>query len=284
MGTAEILIVFSTLMALIALVTIGIDWIGKPLKHRRFIPRMYRFDDEKLPVDEYGNTTLGHTLDEPAYDAPQPYLAPLPYVQPGPYLQPLVAGHMPATVSAHGPLASSVAEMANPTIAVPTQPPLVKVPQLDPVTAASSTVSKSAFTDSLATPGSAASQDVAPSQEPDLFAHSTIAGTETAMVATTAPEQAWAPGMAFDMTVDDQKPSLAIKAERFWMATAEANSNSHFDQDDVDRMASGKAPRRLNPITKRIEAMQLTGLRQASDRDDVRMHWPDNSVDPWSSS
>ena len=51
MSTAEILIVFSALMALIALVTIGIDWIGKPLKHRRFIPHIYRFDDEKLPVD-----------------------------------------------------------------------------------------------------------------------------------------------------------------------------------------------------------------------------------------
>ena len=58
MGTAEMMIVFSALMALIALVTIGIDWIGKPLKHRRFIPRIYRFDDEKLPVDEYGNTTF----------------------------------------------------------------------------------------------------------------------------------------------------------------------------------------------------------------------------------
>tara|TARA_B110000914_G_C15277474_1_gene360436 strand:+ start:319 stop:591 length:273 start_codon:yes stop_codon:yes gene_type:complete len=90
--------------------------------------------------------------------------------------------------------------------------------------------------------------------------------------------------MALDMTLNDQKPSLAIKAERFWMATAEATSNSHFDQDDIDRMGSGKAPRRVNPRTGRTEAMQLTGLRQASDRDDVRMRWPDDSVDPWSSS
>ena len=284
MGTAEILIVFSTLMALIALVTIGIDWIGKPLKHRRFIPRIYRFDDEKLPVDEYGNTTLGNTLVEPTYHAPQPLLAPLPYVQPGPSLQPQVAGQMPAAISAYAPVASSVVEIANPTVAVPTQPPLVEAPQLAPVAAASSTVSNSAFTDSLATPGPAASQQDALDEEPDLFAHSTIAGTSTVMAATTAPERAWAPGMAFDMTIDDQKPSLAIKAERFWMATAEANSNSHFDQDDIDRMTSGKAPRRFNPITGRTEAMQLTGLRQASERDDVRMRWPDGSVDPWSSS
>ncbi len=284
MGTAEILIVFSALMALIALVTIGIDWIGKPLKHRRFIPRMYRFDDEKLPVDEYGNTTLEQALDEPTYDAPRPGLATLPYVQPDPYLQPQVVGHIPSAISAHVPVASSVAELANPTVAVPTQSPPRKVAHLSPVAAAPSTPNKSAFTDSLAAPEPAASREVALNAKLDQFAHSTIAGTETATVSPTTPRQAWAPGMALDLTVDDQKPSLAIKAERFWMATAEANSDSHFDQDDVDRMASGKAPRRVNPISGRTEAMQLTGLRQASDRDDVRMRWPDDSVDPWSSS
>lgn len=284
MGTAEILIVFSALMALIALVTIGIDWIGKPLKHRRFIPRMYRFDDEKLPVDEYGNTTLEQPLDEPTYDTPQPYPAPLPYIQPGPRLQPLVGGQMPAEISAHASAASSVAEMANPTVAVPIQTPARKAAQLAPVAVASSAASKSAFTDSLAAPGPAAAGQVPFDEEPGRFAHSTIAGTGTTTMAPTSPEQAWTTGLALDMTVDDQKPSLAIKAERFWMATAEATSNSHFDQDDVDRMASGKAPRRVNPITGRTEAMQLTGLRQASDRDDVRMRWPDDSVDPWSSS
>jgi len=69
MGTVETIIVFSALMALIALVTVGIDWIGKPLKNRRFIPRIYRFDDEKLPTDAYGHTTLN------AADANQPQLA-----------------------------------------------------------------------------------------------------------------------------------------------------------------------------------------------------------------
>ena len=68
------------------------------------------------------------------------------------------------------------------------------------------------------------------------------------------------------------------------MASAEAAHGSHFDADDIDRMASGKAPRRTNPRTGRTEAMQLTGLRQASVCEDVRMRWPDESVDPWSAS
>lgn len=90
--------------------------------------------------------------------------------------------------------------------------------------------------------------------------------------------------MPLDTTVDDQKPSLAIKAERFWIATAQAAHDSHFDADDIDRMAAGKAPRRTNPRTGRTEAMQLTGLRQASIREDVRMRWPDDSIDPWSAT
>jgi hypothetical protein len=281
MSTAEILIVFSALMALIALVTIGIDWIGKPLKHRRFIPHIYRFDDEKLPVDEYGNTTLGHALGEPADVAPVPHLVPMPYIQPGTHLLPLqILDHLPSTISAQAPIPSLIAELANPTVAVPTQPNPRKIAQLAPAVAASSIASQSAFTDSLAPDGPVASLD----EPPGMFAHSTIAGTRSDPAMPTSSEQAWVPGMALDMTLNDQKPSLAIKAERFWMATAEATSNSHFDQDDIDRMGSGKAPRRVNPRTGRTEAMQLTGLRQASDRDDVRMRWPDDSVDPWSSS
>ena len=101
MGTAEMMIVFSALMALIALVTIGIDWIGKPLKHRRFIPRIYRFDDEKLPVDEYGNTTFVTELDEQ-----QPPL--LAMYQPGPQT-------MAAAQAQHHPMAQPLASTMLPT-------------------------------------------------------------------------------------------------------------------------------------------------------------------------
>lgn len=277
MGTAEILIVFSALMALIALVTIGIDWIGKPLKHRRFIPRMYRFDDEKLPVDEYGNTTFD--VNDGGY-GPLPHVVPPAFPQPGPYAAaPLQApDHIAVQPS---PVPDEFADRANPTVVSPRQAPPRQVAQLDPAIAASGTASRSAFTDSLAEPDAGPPAEAA---SVDTSVHSVIAGTEPRDVAVAEPIAAWSPGMALDTTVDDEKPSLAVKAERFWISTAESNGESHFDDDDLARMAAGKAPRRNNPRTGKIEAMQLTGLRQASATGDVRMRWPDDAVDPWSSS
>ena len=281
MGTAEILIVFSALMALIALVTIGIDWIGKPLKHRRFIPRMYRFDDEKLPIDEYGNTTFD-ALDGGQYAHAPQHLAPIAYAQPGPQQQ------MQVQVPGYTPVQPDTAETsddrANATVVVPVQAPPRQVAKLDPALAASSTASRSAFTDSLAQDDAGSFDQSLVADESDLAAHSMIAGTGATIEPPSSSGRAWESGMALDMTVDDQKPSLAVKAERFWIATADANADSHFDEDDLTRMAEGKAPRRTNPRTGKTEAMQLTGLRQASATSDVRMRWPDDAVDPWSAS
>ena len=88
--------------------------------------------------------------------------------------------------------------------------------------------------------------------------------------------------MALDARVDDRKPTLAVKAERFWQTAARSMTISHFDDDDRARMGAGKAPRRHNPRTGQLETMQLVGLRQASQESAVRMRWPDDAVDPWS--
>lgn len=241
MGTAEILIVFSALMALIALVTIGIDWIGKPLKNRRFIPRIYRFEDEKLPVDAYGNTDFSAHR---------------------------VAPQQPARVA-------PPAQQAQPAQPIPPARP-VRGDQRAPRTVARVPArTATAFSDSLA-PAAAASA----SADPMAGARSTIAGTETP-VRTTRP---WKPGMALDASVEDRKPNLATKAERYWMTTAETVGQSHFDDDDIARMIAGKAPRRVNPRTGKAETMQLTGLRRASAHADVRMRWPDDAVDPWNAT
>lgn len=246
MGTAEILIVFSALMALIALVTIGIDWIGKPLKNRRFIPRIYRFEDEKLPLDAYGHPDFGVDVVEPQLPARTK--------APAKRKPPARRERQPAPRTVASLPASTAG--ATPTVSTAT-----------------------AFSDSLAPPASAVSAD------PMSRVRSTIAGTTDAPARSNQP---WKPGMALDTSVDDRKPNLATKAERFWMATAATTaatvSGSHFDDDDVARMTAGKGPRRLNPRTGKAETMQLTGLRRASATADVRMRWPDDAVDPWNAT
>lgn len=244
MGTAEILIVFSALMALISVVTIGIDWIGKPLKHRRFIPRIYRFEDEKLPVDQYGHIDFRARTPQALVRAASPPQTTLP------------AAAAPRAVVARRvqPAPRAVARVAAST----------------------------AFSDNLDQRSD--SQPSAPAAR-----RSAIAGTAAAgpgPVAASSTRQ-WQPGMAIDLSIDGRKPTLAAKAERYWINTFgsfDARTESHFDDDDLSRMAAGKAPRRINPRTGKPEAMELTGLRRASNHTDVRMHWPDDSVDPWAAS
>ena len=289
MGTAEILIVFSALMALIALVTIGIDWIGKPLRNRRFIPRLYRFEDEKLPVDAYGHTTL--TTNEPLLSM----MAQVPpmQVQPPPVVvaqvslsatQP-VEHHSNATVrvaAAQTPPAQISPAQSAPSQTAPSHIPAAETAHDENAAPAS----PSAFSDSLAQPDAArnAANDDEAWASTGLMPHSTIAGTAATTPIESTSSTSWHPGMALDTTVEDRKPNLATKAERFWMTTAELASDSHFVDEDVARMASGKAPRRTNPRSGRAEAMQLTGLRQASTHAEVRMRWPEESVDPWNAS
>lgn len=49
MENLETLIAFGALMLVIALLAVAIDWFGKPLKHRKFVPKIYRFPDERQP-------------------------------------------------------------------------------------------------------------------------------------------------------------------------------------------------------------------------------------------
>lgn len=330
------IIVFGALMALIALVTIGIDWIGRPLKHRRFIPRLYRFDDEKLPVDAYGH---------PQLDAPQPDTAltagplapaaawapPAIYQQPPPVVvatvpEPLTAASAPSAPplppvedpAPGGPDAESTLDydafLAGATEATTTapndtgfidEPPNDGPPDDDELDNRSS---RSAFSDRLlaADSGSVpavgdaawAATGLVPDQQDDDTSSGDAGQTIEIDRNTTTPDDgradeadgypisaaAWKPGMALDATVNDERPSLATKAERYWQATAASVETSHFDAEAIERMASGRAPRRRNPRTSRVEIMQLTGLRRASTREDVRMSWPDSSVDPWAAS
>jgi len=56
MGTGELLTVFAALMAVIAMVGVALDWVGKPMRNRRFTPRIYRYADEHLVEVDPGRT------------------------------------------------------------------------------------------------------------------------------------------------------------------------------------------------------------------------------------
>lgn len=263
MQTFELLIVFAALMAVIALVAIAIDWVGRPLRNRRFIPRIYRYDDEVAPDVAFSSASAGPAI------AAAPMMAP-PVAGPPIVMQPPVVATIPAQLAPRPPDADAQS-----------------TPHPDSVAAAvQQTTTRSAFSDSLDHQALVMPEDDGSNDG----AHGTgsLGGARPRGIAETIPvasADSWNPAMALDARVGERKATVAVKAERFWKAAAaHLSSASHFDEHDEQRMAEGKAPRRRNPRTGDLESMELIGLRSASKRTDVRMKWPDDAVDPWSAS
>jgi len=48
MSQTEALAIFGALMVVLAVLGIVVDWIGKPLRNRKFVPRIYRYADEHM--------------------------------------------------------------------------------------------------------------------------------------------------------------------------------------------------------------------------------------------
>lgn len=249
MESFELIIVFAALIAIVALAAIALDWVGKPLRGRRFIARVYRFDDE-----------LNGTNPAPPMVVP----VPAPTWAPQPPLAALVdVPNDPAAAEAVDVSAFSESAFAPPST-------LARgIPQVD--------VGATAAPATAATASGANVWDALTRVDDDSE------GSSVVVASGAAPEAAleWHPGMPLDAAAGGRDPTTAVKAERFWRAAARSSSASHFGRRDRERMDGGKAPRRRNPRTGRVESMQLSGLREASDEASVRMFWPDDSVDPW---
>lgn len=104
MTSTGLVVVFAALMGVLALLAIAVDWIGKPIRNRKFQPRIYRYDDEQQV------TLPGTTGFAPApMPMPMPGLAPaaglaLPPIAPAP-APPVATGEAtesPAALSALG--------------------------------------------------------------------------------------------------------------------------------------------------------------------------------------
>lgn len=269
MPTVELMIVFGALMAIVAVVAIAIDWVGKPLRGRRFIPRIYRFDDEIEPV-------LAH---RPVMVAPA--MGPSA-MAPG-ALAPSLAAAPSSAFSA------SVAEAA-PQQATPggwqPNPTVVSVPAVgaapSPTTAPSATPPPTTGPEPL-TEADIEDWDDLLQSSPD----SVISGVDPGATQDwSATSPAWDTSMPLDAVVAGQRPTPIDKAERFWQSAAERatsnRANTHFDNDQIERMSAGRAPNRLNPRTGRHETPELLGLRAASQPSQVQMFWPGDAIDPWS--
>lgn len=321
MEDTQLIIVLAAMSALISVVAIAIDWIGKPLRHKQFIPKMYRYEDEEF--------VSSHDFAE-EYDVAQSQLAHEPAQTPlaqdvqlitqlGELQMPVQYASSTTAHSVQGAAAKdtaakdaaaqgvhSVVDAAERSVqsapaistfgaAITSTPQNVNAAEVEqtPLVVPGLDFAGDHITELDTQPTPAVSPfSAALAQESEVRPTHGDDGSERdtfrqAKIASTQPVESvkvWDISMPLDIRVQDKLPTLALKANRFWKArAADRIAVDQFGVEALIRMREGKAPQRRNPRTGEFETPDVFGLRSASTHSDVQVRWPNTSTDPWSS-
>ena len=257
MDSPALFLAFGAAMLVVALLGVAVDWFGKPLRHRRFVPKIYRFPDERQPRHSQIRRTdwSDSSLVLPVVESSNERLVRYP----DPRLR-----HQ---------------GLPTPTPAVDAGPPTIQVPVVD--------------LDADEQPFTA---PVEPSSIDGIVTLEDIAGDDADVVDThTDPEaeatppadhdrpQGWQTGQyVFNLTPDGREPSATTVRTRYWKNVAATPGASIFGDGNLERMKTGKAPQRLNHRTGKQETMRLPSV-QWSDADGTTPvpAWPANEIDPF---
>ncbi len=248
MQSSGLFIAFGAVMLVIALLAVGIDWLGKPLRHRRFVPKIYRFPDERTPRRSKVRETAWSdgsfvlpvaqpTLDERMVRYPDQAPAPQMLLDPGPPTTQVPLSDLPAAEPA-----------AEPEVPIT----IVTLEDLDPNTV------------------------LDPETEPEVDA-------EPAAPPAPAREHGWSPGdYVFNFTSDGSEPSPTTVRTRYWKNVAATAGAALFGAPNMDRMGVGKPPQRRNPRTGAIETMRLPQASyHATNGATPLPEWPCAEIDPF---
>lgn len=306
MSDSQLIIVLAAMSALISVVAIAIDWVGKPLRHKRFVPKIFRYEDEEFvaTTPELETATAAAALH--AHTAHLQYsTAPSSaHTYNAPLVTPTATSEGGNQSSAAGAFGAAIDQDRQQLSRLDTQPnqPIKTTPEptqtATPAAAAYQDRRQSTETDTGTGPntdtGSDTTRGRVRSQSKsfsDAISEKTVPAAtgaySSAKIATTEPIESievWDTTMPLDVRVQDKLPTLADKAARFWKARgADPLAEAQFGLEALPRMAEGKAPQRRNPRTTEYETPDVFGLRSASRHEDVQIRWPTTSKDPWSS-
>lgn len=252
MDSPTLFFAFGAVMLVVALLGVAVDWFGKPLRHRRFVPKVYRFPDERQPRHSQVRRTewSESSLVLPVVEAPDEGLVRYP----DPRLR-----HQ---------------GLPTPAAVIDAGPPTIQVPVVD-----------------LDEPSQPFSAPIEPSSIDGIVTLEDIAGDDAALIDTDAADESeaaerevgWKTGQyVFNLKPDGEPPSAATVRTRYWKNVAATPGAAIFGDANLDRMRTGKAPQRLNHRTGRREIMRLSSA-QWSDADDTTPipAWPVSEIDPF---
>lgn len=266
MTSSGLLIVFVALMGVLAMLAIGIDWLGKPIRNRKFQPRIYRYPDEAMTVTVDPTAT---TFSEERFALPEATPAALPHIDStGASDWSDAQFAAPAVETADWGLLGETMERDERNFAE-----LFGEPVADPVAA-----------DPGPWPELDSGEDVpTPVTFQTLPQGSKAQPTGLVDPAKLVEAGGWAPGDSiFAPTADEMPPDETTISARFWRATVTLMAGSQWYGDEgIDRMTRGLPPQRRNRRTGHVETLDIGAVPTVDGTQAARPHWPDEHVDPF---
>lgn len=257
MDSPTLFLAFGAVMLIAALLGVAIDWFGKPLRHRRFVPKVYRFPDERQPRHSQVRRTewSDASLVLPVVESPPE----------------LIRYPDPAAASVAPPM-PALADVGPPTAQVP-------VVDLDvDMEAAGATLDAEPLSPALE--GLVTLEDLQ-DDEGELDDDHVVEPEPTEDEPADARGTGWHTGQyVFNLTGEGSAPSSTTIRTRYWKNVAATPGASVFGSTNMERMRTGKAPQRLNHRSGKKETMRLTGMDFDAGSTPVPT-WPSTELDPF---
>lgn len=257
MDSPQLFLAFGAVMLIAALLGVAIDWFGKPLRHRKFVPKAYRYPDERQPRRSKVRATdwSDASFVLPVTESPAQLMT--------------GAAHRPSAASAldAAPAERYPRDVGPPTAQVPV---IFDDPDLYDPPAADDAPRDGAEPDvddlDLSPQGIVTLEDANP-DDPDLLDDPGGPDTADQADAADAPAAAdppdlrtrgWKPGdYVFNLTPDGREPSATTVRNRYWKNVADTGGAGIFGATNLERMGAGKPPKRRNHRTGKAETMRL---------------------------
>ena len=246
MSSPETFLAFAAIMMIIALIGVAIDWFGKPLRHRKFIPKAYKFPDERLFRSDVFNTKSPIPENPPRNKKDTGKNS---TIQVGDLIVKTDPSRLEAKISETSEVAIEEEEIA-----------IV------------STTAK--IHDNSTTQRKFATETKSLGEDGDEKLQSSSVGIRLI---------GWSPGDdIYNLTQNGSEPSPATVRSRFWKNVGVSAGASIFGVKNVERLREGKPPQRRNPRTSKYETMKvhLLSYEDGEGRTPIP-NWPNSSVDPY---
>lgn len=249
MSSPETFLAYGAIMLIIALVGVALDWFGKPLRHRKFIPKAYKFPDERHFRSQIFNA--------------KPF--------PGNSRDAIPSG----TLEFHTPVAQKESKQLDHSLNEETSRPPTQVPEVVVSEVTEKEQSVSASSENVL------DNDLLGAENSDLsqYQGDDLGQEKTGLIRL----QGWAPGgYIYNLKQDGTEPSPSTVRSRFWKNVGVASGSAVFGANNVDRLRSGKPPQRRNPRNGKIETMKVLLLSYEEGKGATPIpHWPTNAINPF---